>query len=119
MFDRDRPDPHLRDARIKLRAVIAALDDALEESAEEPVATGPTLAEVAEEIAVHRDALDIIAQRQQSLGDATQPGGRQVPFRELDRVRTELEQLQAEALALTQALAKLEALRDELEKTAR
>jgi hypothetical protein len=118
MFDRDRPDPLLRDARIKLRAVIAALDDALSASIDPAPPSAPTLAEVVEEIAVHRDALDAIARRQQSLTDEIQPGRRQVPFRILDRARTESAQLQKEALALTQALARLETLRNDLARTA-
>ena len=118
MLERDRPDPLLRDARIKLRAVIAALDEALATSAEPAKPHAPTLAEVIEEIAVHRDALDAIARRQRVLTDALQPARRQLPFRLSEPMRTELERLQREAHALTQALARLEALRDGLTKGA-
>ena len=119
MLERDRPDPLLRDARIKLRAVIAALEDALATSAEPAKPHTPTLAEVSEEIAVHRDALDAIARRERVLTDALQPARRQLPFRLSDPMRTELEQLEVESRAVTQALARLEALRDWLTKTAR
>ena len=116
MSDRERFDPELGEARIKLRAVLAALDEALAASTELPARSAPTLADITEEIAVHRDALEIIAARQRALADNVQPGRRQIPFRELDRVRAESDRLAAESLALTQALARLEALREDLAK---